>query len=131
MENQLVDVSQCLNPVFFAADQLGFIPDEWQAKVLEWSGKRLLLNCSRQSGKSTITAVLALHHAIYKPASLILLVSPSQRQSSELFRKVVDFRSRLENCPELVEDNQFSMQFENTHSPNPSTGGSRIVSLPS
>jgi hypothetical protein len=32
-------------------------------------------------------AVLAVHEALYNPPALILLVSPSLRQSSELFRK--------------------------------------------
>jgi hypothetical protein len=36
----------------------------------------VLLNCCRQSGKSTTTAILALHTALYDPG-LVLLVSPS------------------------------------------------------
>jgi hypothetical protein len=111
-----------LDPVIFAREALDFHADSWQSRVLRWAGKRMLLNCSRQSGKSTTTAVLALHRAVFYPASLILLVSSSQRQSSELFRKVTDFMGRLEVKPELTEDNRLSAQLGN---------GSRIVSLPS
>ena len=68
---------QALDPVAFAREALSFIPDPWQAQALRWSGKRLLLNCSRQSGKSTTAAILALHRALFYPASLVLLVSPS------------------------------------------------------
>jgi hypothetical protein len=111
-----------LDPVLFARDTLGFNADDWQARVLRWSGKRLLLNCSRQSGKSTTTAIVALHRALYAPGALVLMVSPSQRQSSELFRKVVDFLNRLDVRPALAEDNRLSVKFEH---------GARIVSLPS
>jgi hypothetical protein len=115
------DIRCALDPVAFAA-MLGFEEDPWQARVLRWPGKRLLLNCSRQSGKSTTTAILALHRAMYYPGSLILLVSPSLRQSAELFRKAADFLTRLEAGPKLTEDNRLSCVLAN---------GSRVVSLPS
>jgi hypothetical protein len=117
------DLSQALDPVLFAKEALSFTPDPWQEKALRWSGKRLLLNCSRQSGKSTTAAILALHRAIFYPSSLALLVSPSQRQSSELFRKVRDFLRVLpaEQQPDLIEDNKLSFTMKNK---------SRIVSLP-
>ncbi len=99
----------------------GFGPDPWQATVLQSSGRRLLLNCSRQSGKSTTAAALALHQAIYHPGSLVLLVSPSLRQSGELFRKVVAHVRALDPEPALTESNKLSPALEN---------GSRIVSLP-
>lgn len=116
------DLRQGLDPVIFVKKSLGITPDPWQAKVLRWSGKRLLLNCSRQSGKSTTAAGLALHRALYNPKSLILLVSPSLRQSGELFRKVAEHMARLPVKPETEEDNKLSCAF---------TNGSRILSLPS
>lgn len=116
------DLRYALDPVAFAREALGFKPDAKQEAVLRWRGKRLLLNWSRQTGKSTTTAVLALHHAMYTPGALALLVSPSLRQSSELFRKVADLLGRLEAPPALVEDNRLSMALANH---------SRVVSLPS
>ncbi len=117
------DLAQALDPVIFAKEALRFNPDPWQERALRWSGRRLLLNCSRQSGKSTTAAILALHRALFYPASLVLLVSPSLRQSSELFRKVQDLLKTLpeEQQPELVEDNKLSLTMKNK---------SRIVSLP-
>ncbi|MCF6096779.1 terminase family protein [Thermovorax subterraneus] len=119
-----LDLAFALDPVLFAKEALNFYPDPWQEKVLRWSGRRLLLCCSRQSGKSTTTAILALHRALFYPKSLILLVSPSLRQSSELFRKVQEFLRELppEMQPELLEDNKLSLVMKNK---------SRIVSLPS
>src|SRR5690349_8793554 len=66
-------------------------PDPWQADFLQSSWQRALLLCSRQAGKSTVTAALATHTAYYQPQSLTLLLSVAQRQSSELFRKVKRF----------------------------------------
>jgi hypothetical protein len=116
------DLSMALDPVLFARDALGFNPDPSQERVLRWTGKRLLLNCSRQWGKSTTTSVLAVHEAVFRPDSLILVVSPSLRQSSELFRKVSEFMERLPLKPDCIEDNRLALQLQN---------GSRIVTLPS
>ena len=65
--------------------------DPWQKRVLEADEAKMLLNCSRQSGKSTVAALLACRAAVYEPRSLILCVSPSLRQSGELFRKVLGY----------------------------------------
>jgi hypothetical protein len=121
MDNLASDLKMALDPVAFAVDALGFKPDDWQARVLRWNGKRLLLNCSRQSGKSTTTAIVALHRALYVPDALVLLVSPSERQSRELFIKVVDFMHRLDVQPDLIEDNKLSLRMAH---------GARVVSLP-
>ena len=114
------DMMRALDPVEFSK-HIGIVPDPWQAEVLRYEGKRLLLNCCRQSGKSTTTAIKALHTGLYRPKSLILLVSPSMRQSQELFRKVKDGYLTVEDRPPLLEDNKLSMTFANN---------SRIVSLP-
>ncbi len=110
-----------LDPVTFAVERLGFEPDQWQADVLRLSHQNTLLNCSRQAGKSTTTAIIALHTALYRPGSLTLLGSPSLRQSRELFVKIIGFLKCLESPPPLEEDNRLSVQLKN---------GSRVVSLP-
>ncbi len=56
---------------------------------------RALLLCTRQAGKSTATALYALHEALYGPPALVLLLSPSLRQSGELFQKVAAFYRSL------------------------------------
>jgi hypothetical protein len=58
------DLLATADPVHFAR-QAGIDPDPWQADVLRSGAQRMLLNCSRQSGKSTTTAVLGLHTATY------------------------------------------------------------------
>lgn len=115
-----LDLSRALDPVLFAHD-CGLQPDPWQAELLRAMPRRSLLLCSRQSGKSTVTALVALWTAIYQPAALVILVSPSQRQSGELFRTVIGFHSRLAGAPELTAESVLKAELAN---------GSRIVALP-
>lgn len=88
------DLLRALDPVALAG-QVGMIPDPWQAAVLRSTEPRVFLNCCRQSGKSTTAAMLAVHVATYEPGSLVLLLSPSQRQSAELYRKALTFYRSL------------------------------------
>jgi len=76
-------------------NNLGLKPDPWQVAVLEAECPRLLLNCCRQAGKSTVVALLGLVEAIFVPGTRVILLSRSHRQSTELFRIVVDFYLRL------------------------------------
>ncbi len=101
----------------------GITPDHWQSDLLQSTAKQLILNCSRQSGKSTITAVLGLHTALFEPNSLVLLLSPSLRQSQELFRKIKDIYNVLESTamPKPIEESSLRLELDN---------GSRIVALP-
>ena len=122
MWNMKQQIEYALDPVKFAREVLAFAPDRWQAEVLAWEGQRLILNCCRQSGKSTVSAILAVHAALFKPGSLILLVSPSQRQSSELFKKIAQLLAMVPDLPRKTEDNRLSIAFDND---------SRVVSLPS
>jgi hypothetical protein len=75
--------------------QLGLQPDPWQIEVLESTHPRLLLNCARQAGKSTVVALLAVFQAIWQPGTKVLLVSNSHRQSRLLFQQVAEFYRRL------------------------------------
>jgi len=114
------DLAMALDPVLlFRAT--GMDPDPWQAGLLRSTAKRILLLCSRQAGKSTVTACLALHEALYRSGSLVLLLSPSLRQSSELFRKVLAFRAALPGGQASAQESALRLELAN---------GSRIVSLP-
>ncbi len=105
------------------ANRAGIVPDAWQADLLQSDARQMILLCSRQSGKSTITSILALHQAIYTANSLILLLSPSLRQSQELFRKLQNFYGALESdsLPTATEESALRMELSN---------GSRILTLP-
>jgi len=114
------DLLMAMDPVAFAR-AAGIEPDDWQADVLRSSASRMLLNCSRQSGKSTITAALAMHTAIFDPGALVLLLSPSLRQSQELFKKCLAvYRGAGRPVPPSAES-AMRLELDN---------GSRVVSLP-
>jgi predicted phage terminase large subunit-like protein len=101
----------------------GMAADPWQAQtLLDRTTARLLLLCSRQAGKSTVAAALALREAILSPPALVLLLSPTLRQSGELFRdKVLRLYNALGRpvLPARLTATELEL-----------TNGSRIVSLP-
>lgn len=96
-------------------------PDPWQEALLRSSADRLLLLCSRQAGKSLSASALALKTALLQP-SLILLLSPTQRQSGELFRdKFLRLYHPWRKVMPPTRETQLTIELAN---------GSRIVSLP-
>jgi hypothetical protein len=116
----LKQAAYALDPVTWCGGELGIDPDSWQAEVLRSTSKRIILNCTRQSGKSTVTSALALHTALYRPGSLILCLSPTLRQSSELFHNITMFYGDTPTIPARMES-ALRLELEN---------GSRILSLP-
>jgi hypothetical protein len=115
------DLRMALDPILWAESELAFDPDPWQSEVLQSHASRILLNCSRQSGKSTVTSLLALHTATFRPRNLILLLSPTLRQSSELFRNVLRFYGQLQSPLPSEAESVLKLEL---------TNGSRIISLP-
>jgi hypothetical protein len=103
------------------AEQAGITPDPWQAEVLRSGALRVPLLCSRQAGKSTITSILAVHVPVYEPGSLVLLLSPTLRQSGELFKKCAGVYQALGRPVPSDSESALQLELEN---------GSRIVSLP-
>jgi hypothetical protein len=99
----------------------GKSPDPWQAALLRSASSRLMMLCSRQSGKSETAAALALREVLLNPGALVLLLSPSLRQSGELFRKVVALNNAIGRPVPAVQETALSLALAN---------GSRVVSLP-
>jgi len=114
------DLALALDPVLLAR-RAGLDPDPWQADVLRSTAPRRLLNCSRQSGKSTVAAIRAVHAALYEPGSLVLLLSPALRQSQELFRKCLDVYRALDHPEPPEAESVLRLELAN---------GSRVVALP-
>ena len=107
--------------VDFLRRQLGIEPDEQQKAMLRAAGKQVLLNCGRQWGKSTMAAAMAVHRAHTERNSLVIVASPTDRQSGELLRKASEMVARLSITPRGDGTNKASLLFPN---------GSRIVALP-
>jgi hypothetical protein len=115
------DLAAQLDPAYFAKAFLGISPDAPQASVLRSREPQLILNCSRQWGKSTVSSIMALHQAFYTPKSLVLIVSPTLRQSGELLRKIANYLPLLGIKKKTDGTNPLSLQLPNR---------SRIIGLP-
>ncbi len=101
-------------------EMIGFDPDPWQRTLLRSSATRVLLLCSRQLGKSTGTAFVALNEAYLNPLSQVLLVSRSERQALELFKKISRFHKAL-RLVDSIKELTLSIELKN---------GSEIIALP-
>jgi hypothetical protein len=126
--NQLRQRAERLNPhgtptldALTLAAYAGFELDAWQRDVLLSDASSTIILASRQAGKSTVSSIRALHRALYTPASLVLLLAPSYRQSKELFRKVKDALAALPFSAPLASESALELEFTNL---------SRIISLP-
>ena len=118
------DLAGSLDPVVYARHQLPrSLPalDQWQEDAARDRSSGLLLLCGRQTGKSTLAALLAVWQASTWPDQLILLISPTQRQSSELFRKTMVLFDESSHRPEAIRRTQTEVELSN---------GGKIFSLP-
>jgi hypothetical protein len=103
------------------AREVGIDPDPWQVDLLCSSSDRVLLNCCRQSGKSTMAALAALHRALTVPGSLGLILAPAERQAKETFAKVAGLYRTLGYPVSADSQRKTGMEL---------TNGSRIEALP-
>jgi hypothetical protein len=103
------------------AHALGMVPDAWQERLFSSDAPRVLMNCARQTDKSTAAGVLALHEALIVPGALVLILAPAERQAKELFSKVAGFYHTLGHP--IPADSYRKLGVELTN-------GSRIEALP-
>lgn len=120
------DFARALDPVsvfrqgVLAPDGSQAEPDAWQVEVMRSREPRQLILCNRQAGKSTTVGAKACGGLIYDPG-LWLVLAPAERQSKELFRKIVGVYNRLQDVPRIKVMTKTEMELEN---------GSRLVALP-
>lgn len=110
-----------LEPHLWAQHHFGLTLDPKQREILESTSNRIIVNCSRQWGKSTTGSLAALRYAIHHPDSTTIIISPSLRQSGELLYKVESFAHQMQMPTKSDGINQLSLQFPNR---------ARIVALP-
>jgi len=107
------------DPAAWATDELHWSPDKVQAGVLRWWGNELLINCTRQWGKTDSIAIKAGHRALFYSDSNILITSASKDQALELFERIKKAYGKLNHPPTLLSDSKLRIDLEN---------GSRISS---
>jgi hypothetical protein len=83
--------------------------------------KAALLNCTRQWGKSTVSAAKAVHRAYVQEGITVIVASPGMRQSGEWMKKAAEMLTRLDIPKKTDGYNRISLALPN---------GSRIVGLP-
>ena len=82
--------------------------------------RRILVCASRQTGKSSLCSCFCAMEFL-SPESVACIVSPSERQSNELLRKITVGYHRLKGVPRLTLESATRLENEI---------GSRIVALP-
>jgi phage FluMu gp28-like protein len=112
------------DPVEFVRVLFKFEAKEYQQRLLEDPGKRIVVRWSRQAGKTTSIALRAIWFALTYAKTLTLIVAPSFRQSMIMGDRVQDYLSGLpRNLHRALIDKQQRtvIRFAN---------GSRIIILP-
>ncbi len=121
-------IGQEMTPSEFAKFYFDWTSFPYQTEALDCMERNILLLWGRQTGKSTITAIRGIWEALWKDGSTVLVLSPQQRQSALLFRKMRRFMTKsMSILPQLkinetiARETQTVLEFEN---------GSEIHSLP-
>jgi len=102
-------------------ERAGLEPDPWQRGLLTSGFSRALLNCCRQSGKTTASAALALETALSGTDNLVLILAPARRQSKEFLRSARTLYRDAAPDVGLDKQSELRIRFENE---------SRIIALP-
>jgi hypothetical protein len=85
------DLRLALDRAAFARS-LGLEPDPWQENLLHTRSDRVLLNCCRQSGKSTMSGLIPFHTGKLKIAEGMELW-PALKKELLNFRRKIDLRT--------------------------------------
>lgn len=102
-------------------------PDPWQVALLRSdprvneADRMILALCGRQSGKSTSAG--GLGYSDFTDGKTVILTAPSMRQSTELFRRILEFKNTDPACPPIVRQTQTELEAHPRH-------GGRIVVVP-
>jgi hypothetical protein len=114
------DLARALDPARIFND-VGLVPYTWQRDLLRTDARRILLNIHRQGAKSSTSCLMAIHTIMTTPGALVLLLSTSQRQSSELFKTLMGFARQIPNVPAISAESALRCEWAN---------GSRVIALP-
>ncbi len=113
------DLAMSLDPAEVFRRAIGR-PDGWQEETLR-SDEDALIVVTRQGGKSAAIASRATWTACYRPGSTVLCISPSQRQSGELFERIGATYKSIGSPVPIVAESAVRVRLAN---------GSRVISLP-
>jgi len=109
-----------LDPVKWAWDECGILLDPWQKTVMTTDAKRLILNNCRQSGKTEIVILKALHNFVFKKDYFTVVGSVKFDISKEMIKRIKKYYNALDYAPPLVSENMTVLE---------SDIGSRILAI--
>jgi hypothetical protein len=87
---QIENLKELFNPVTFAEALLGYKLFDYQKAILLNDDRKLHIRKGRQVGASLTLAMKAVHRAVTRPYTTVAVISPSQRQSSLVFKYIKD-----------------------------------------
>ena len=112
-EKRLLREAACkADPVAFARLKLGVVPDDWQCQLMR-STSDLVALCGRRVGKSQSAGWTAAHHVVEGEGRTALCISPTQRQSGELFRLAKAAIVKALPDADFPTDNRLSVELPN------------------
>lgn len=120
MSTMARDLAYAFDPALIAS-AADITLDDWQADFVRSDAPQIIMLIPRQHGKTEAAVIKALSVATTEPDSLVLIASPSQRQSDEFVLRARKAHNRIKDAPALIGDAARRIGFEN---------GSRILSLP-
>ncbi len=111
VENQTLMLWGIDPSVMFEA--AGYDPDPIQKEYLQCKDQRIILDISRQFGKSLTTAAIGYNESICYPGSLTLVFCPAERQSKNVLKYAKDFHAKLGQPVPIAEETQVHLKFWN------------------
>lgn len=121
--NPLVELDYIPSPAELGIGYIGAALDGWQRRYLERAPEcsRIAIAASRQSGKSTVTAVFVAWCLMFLPKFTCLVASRSLRQAAYYLDKVRDIVLSVIPRDAMQSMNRLSMKLPN---------GNEIISIP-
>ncbi len=119
----LLHIKRVPDHISFGQAVLGNVFDEWQLSYMKAAPRqdRIAIAASRQSGKSTATALFVGYCLIFYPGIQVLVASKSLRQASAYIDKVREAVLAVIPRKSMPQLNRLSMELPN---------GSTIISIP-
>src|SRR3990167_7672682 len=91
-----------LQPSEFAEFFFNRVLDPYQIEASDCKFKRIVIAFGRQRGKTELTAIKGLHHALVRPGATVLVLSRTLKQAGHVFDRMKIFLNEAAmNHPEL------------------------------
>lgn len=101
------------DPIFFAEQTLGASLFPYQQEVARSEARLRVLCAGRQSGKSEILAVLALHTAVTRRNATVYIISGGEKMAEKLLAKITAMARRAGFEAGIVGDLKNILKFSN------------------